>query len=469
VTKMAWINDYQVWLTPSQSLQNAQQVVDFLYTPEKDWSKESISALIGNMNHESSINPNMYEYGYEWNDDRGFGLVQWTPRSKYWNWALQNGYSENELRNGDPQLARIDYEVENNIQWIPVNRINNLTFKEFRTNSRGISLNALTEAFTWGYERPNATAGAKSMADRQAFALRAYNELDWSTGESNPEPEPEPTPEPTPEPEITINFDTVKNFFQDFTDQLIESLHSMLIVDLFMYGKSDTIGNTFITIKKQLENTYKMQPTKDFDSMINDLTEEASNTLDNVLDNIVPEVSYPEPEPEPDPEPNPEPDPEPNTKVFPVKIQNGINFWKTSNYEAGSAQYDMSFGTRASGDFHAGYDVGGGGTTHTIYAIADGTVTNAGWVDGWGNRITIDHSNDDYHTLYAHLDSIAISNGDTIQAGQKIGIMGSSGGNYAIHLHVELSETGVFGDGNTVDPEPYLEVTGDNQTNLPKP
>jgi len=469
---MAWINDYQVWLTPSQSLQNAQQVVNFLFTSEKDWSKESISALIGNMNHESSINPNMYEYGYNWNEDRGFGLVQWTPRSKYWNWGLRNGYSENELRNGDPQLARIDYEVENNIQWIAVNRINNLTFKEFRTNSRGLSLNALTEAFTWGYERPNATAAAESMPDRQAFAKRAYNELDWSTGESNPDPKPDPKPdsepEPPPEPEITINFDTVKKFFQDFTDQLIESLHTMLTVDLFMYGRSDTTGNKFITMKKQLKNMYKIKPTKDFDSIINDLTEEGSNTLNSVLDNIVPDVTYPDPEPEPE-EPSPEEPTEPLKKVFPVKIQNGINFWKTSNYGAGSIQHNMSFGTRSSGDFHAGYDIGGGGTTHTIYAITDGTVTNAGWAAGWGNRITIDHSNDDYHTLYAHLDSIAISNGDTIQAGQKIGIMGGTGGNYDIHLHVELSKTGVFGDGNTVDPEPYLEVTGDNQTNLPKP
>src|SRR5690606_24617948 len=96
-----------------------QKIVDYLFTADKDWSRHSISALIGNMRHESSINPNMYEYGYAESADRGFGLVQWTPRSKFWNWAASKGYSEADRRNGDSQLARIDFEVENNIQYIP--------------------------------------------------------------------------------------------------------------------------------------------------------------------------------------------------------------------------------------------------------------------------------------------------------------------------------------------------------------
>ena len=132
---MAWLNDFQSWLSESQSLQNAQQVVNYLYVDTKDWSKESIAALVGNMRHESSVNPNMYEYGYEWSADRGFGLVQWTPRSKFWDWGLAQGYTEEELRSGDVQLARIDYEVDNNIQWIAKDtNFNGLTFTEFRTN-----------------------------------------------------------------------------------------------------------------------------------------------------------------------------------------------------------------------------------------------------------------------------------------------------------------------------------------------
>ena len=180
---MSWNNEYQKWLSEKQSLENAQKVVDYLYTDKKDWSKKSISALIGNMRHESSINPNMYEYGYSWGADRGFGLVQWTPRSKFWNWGSSKGYTEKQLRSGNAQLARIDYEVDNNIQWIPKSsNFNGLTFKQFRTNSKNLSVSDLTEAFTWGYERPNAQAGAESMPARKAFANRAFNELKWSSG-----------------------------------------------------------------------------------------------------------------------------------------------------------------------------------------------------------------------------------------------------------------------------------------------
>src|SRR5699024_9208658 len=113
---MAWHNGDQVRLTEPQSLENGQLVGNCLLS--KGRTPERRSATLGNMRHESSVNPNMYEYDKAWEWDLGFGLVQWTPRSKYWNWALQNGYSESELRDGDAQLARMDYEVDQGIQWI---------------------------------------------------------------------------------------------------------------------------------------------------------------------------------------------------------------------------------------------------------------------------------------------------------------------------------------------------------------
>lgn len=178
----SWISDYQRWLTEEESLNNAQLVVNHFVG--SDWSKASLSAMLGNMRHESSINPNMYEFGYEWADDRGFGLVQWTPRSKYWNWAVEYGLDPYA---GESQLARIDYEVENNIQWIPRDAYGDMTFSEFRQNTGNWDLDYLTEAFTWGYERPNEEAGWESMPGRKAFALRCFNELDWA-GTPSPVP-----------------------------------------------------------------------------------------------------------------------------------------------------------------------------------------------------------------------------------------------------------------------------------------
>jgi LysM repeat protein len=190
---MAWITGYRNWLSESESLNNAQMVVNhFVGT---DWTKEALSALCGNMRHESSIQPDMYEYGYAWEDDRGYGLVQWTPRSKYWDWAVANGLPP---ESGDSQLERIDYEVDNNIQWIPKDAYGDMTFTEFRTNAGGWTVDYLTEAFTWGYERPNEQAGWDSMPDRKAFAQRCFNELDFTGtgsggGGTNPPPSNRPT------------------------------------------------------------------------------------------------------------------------------------------------------------------------------------------------------------------------------------------------------------------------------------
>jgi len=155
-------------------------------------------------------------------------------------------------------------------------------------------------------------------------------------------------------------------------------------------------------------------------------------------------------------------------KYFPVDVNaSGVNFWAPPH--ATNLQHNMDFGTRTDGDFHAGFDVGGGGVNHNIYATTSGTVTASDYVAGWGNRVVIEHSSDNYHSLYAHLSSQNVSQGDTVNAGDLIGVMGTTGASASIHLHYELSETGAFNDGNTIDPKNYLGVTGDNSTSLPNP
>lgn len=193
---MAWISEYQRWLSEDESLNNAQLVANHF---SGTWSPQSISALCGNMRHESSINPDMYEYGYDWSEDRGYGLVQWTPRSKYWDWATSQGLDP---RNGDSQLSRIDYEVEQNIQWIPTAEFNYMTFVEFRENTGNWSVDYLTEAFTWCYERPNQQAGEDSMPSRQSFANLCLSTLEFEGGTPGDPGEPGPGPGKTNEKEI---------------------------------------------------------------------------------------------------------------------------------------------------------------------------------------------------------------------------------------------------------------------------
>ena len=456
---MVWVNEYQTWLTEAQSLQNAQMVVNFL--SGKDWSKEAIAALIGNMRHESSINPNMYEYGYSWGDDRGFGLVQWTPRSKFWDWGISQGYSETELRSGDSQLARIDYEVDNNIQYIANGHSArygyeskyDFSFADFRQNTQGLNVNQLTEAFMWNYEGPAYSAGTGSLVERQAFANRAFNELDWTgTGEGGGGGDEEPEAPSIDLDGIVDGFnEQIQKALKEFTDYLSK----VLTVDLYDSGSGQQFQNNFIIVKRQLDNTLKIKPSGKLKDVINDI----SNKLK--LDYIeVPDTG------------GGNENPSDSKVVFPVDYSiSGINFWKRSNWASGTLQSEMTYGERAGG-FHSGYDIGSGGLTGVkIYATQDGTVEWSGYKSGGiGNCIYIKHDDGVYWSNYMHLDSMSVNVGDKVKAGQQIGIMGNSGGDYAIHLHFELSPDGNFhSGGNTVNPESYLKITDDNTTGLPNP
>lgn len=435
---MAWLNGYQKWLSESESLKNAQEVVNYLYTEQKDWSKESISALIGNMRHESSVNPNMYEYGYDWSEDRGYGLVQWTPRSKYWNWALSKGYSESEIRNGNAQLERIDYEVDNNIQWIAkADNFNGLTFKEFRTNSKNLSVNELTEAFTWGYERPNQQAGQESMPDRKSFARRALDELIWEGKEPDPTPDPEPDPDPDPEPEPEPDpDDSILSFLDKFSEDLVGNVNKMLNVNLFDYSNSKTFGNKFVKVQKTFSNTYKIKPNKGFDEIISEIIKNGKDTLSDILGGLIPS-------PEPDPEP--EPDPPKKDFIFPLHKPYRI----TQEFK-GTAHFGVDFAGKNPGD------------NVPIYAVSDGIVTRSYRSDTYGETVFISHDIDGvkYETVYAHMveGSRQVAVGDFVKQNQQIGITGNTGASEGVHLHFEFHQPKWNIDKtNAVDPLKYLE------------
>jgi LysM repeat protein len=182
-TTKTWYDTADDWLTQDQQLNNAQLVAD--HFKGTDWKKESIAALCGNMAHESSLNPNIYEFGYNHSLDRGYGLVQWTPASKYIDWANANGLPYDK---GDSQLARMDYEVNQNIQWIADGLQRrygqgdkyDFSFADFRANTGAYTVEELTEAFMWNYEGPAYSAGTDSLSSRQSFARLCFDTLDWT-------------------------------------------------------------------------------------------------------------------------------------------------------------------------------------------------------------------------------------------------------------------------------------------------
>ena len=88
------------------------------------------------------------------------------------------------------------------------------------------------------------------------------------------------------------------------------------------------------------------------------------------------------------------------------------------------------------GKFHKGIDIAGP-NTYSILASAGGKVEFAGWINGYGKTIKINHLNG-YKTQYAHLESIDVNVGDNVSKGNKIGVMGSTGRSTGIHLDFEV-------------------------------
>lgn len=87
-------------------------------------------------------------------------------------------------------------------------------------------------------------------------------------------------------------------------------------------------------------------------------------------------------------------------------------------------------------EFHAGMDIDGN-KGDSVLAPANGIVTKAGWHGGYGNLIEIDHGNG-LTTRYGHLSQGNVTVGDTVQRGQLIGLIGSTGRSTGPHLHYEL-------------------------------
>ncbi len=95
------------------------------------------------------------------------------------------------------------------------------------------------------------------------------------------------------------------------------------------------------------------------------------------------------------------------------------------------------------GRFHKGIDIARP-NNKTIKAVDSGVVTFAGWDSGgYGNKVIIDHKNG-YKTIYAHMNSLSVSVGQTVDTGQKLGVMGQTGEATGVHLHIEVYKNGTL-------------------------
>lgn len=103
------------------------------------------------------------------------------------------------------------------------------------------------------------------------------------------------------------------------------------------------------------------------------------------------------------------------------------------------ATISSTYGSRW-GKQHKGIDMVSG--NRTIMAADEGVVTFTGTISGYGNAVIINHSNG-YTTLYGHMSSITAHQGQTVEKGSAIGVMGNTGRSTGTHLHFEIKKNNV--------------------------
>lgn len=173
-------------LTWSQMQANSKYIYSWCTDKQPTWTLNAISAILGNMQSEGALNPSQWEYGKNKSLDYGYGLVQWTPATKFLDWAKENGLDNKSI---DAEMQRLEYERANGIQYYKTGTYN-YSFTEFLTGNRSVS--ELAAAWLYNYERPKNPAATKQQRINQANTWYKF-----LSGEDPNPPEP-PVPPPIP-------------------------------------------------------------------------------------------------------------------------------------------------------------------------------------------------------------------------------------------------------------------------------
>ena len=134
-----------------------------------------------------------------------------------------------------------------------------------------------------------------------------------------------------------------------------------------------------------------------------------------------------------------------------IRANSAPNLWPVEG------QVTASFGERidpfnGEGAFHSGVDISAN-VGSAVIAPADGSVTFADYLGGYGRAIMVDHGHG-ISTRFGHLSSFAVTAGQCVHRGDTIGYVGTSGRTTGPHLHYEVRINDV-----PVNPYKYLRLT----------
>lgn len=171
-------------LTWKEKTENATYIYNFCRASFPTWTDKAIAAILGNVQSEGILNPAQWEYGKNERPSSGYGLVQWTPSTKFIDWAKGQALSITAI---STQIKRLEYERKEGLQYYKTSAYP-LTFTEFLSSSK--SADYLAAAWLYNYERPANPQATISVRKRQA--------LEWYKFITGIEPAPpDPGPKPT--------------------------------------------------------------------------------------------------------------------------------------------------------------------------------------------------------------------------------------------------------------------------------
>lgn len=138
----------------------------------------------------------------------------------------------------------------------------------------------------------------------------------------------------------------------------------------------------------------------------------------------------------------------PDTALPPGFVVPGVGGFVLPARGVFSSGYGMRWGT-----FHWGIDIAAP-IGSPIYAVAAGTVIDAGPAQGFGLWVRIRHD-DGTISVYGHMYDFSVSVGERVPAGLQIARIGNRGDSTGPHLHFEI-----LVNGQHVDPQPWLAQRG---------
>lgn len=282
-----------------------------------------------------------------------------------------------------------------------------------------------------------------------------------ATASHTPTPLPTSTPMPTPTPEpvtlgvvvsperpaqgqtiqVRVTLDRAATLFGDWDGQPITFLYNspteawailpvapwnaigerFLLVEAVAPEGQRSYHQVVITVNETpFEVQYIDVPAEQADLLATGLRPAEDRYMRNVLENFSPEVRW-----------------------------NGVFLLPSEGFRTSPFGARRSYQGGAPTGYHGGIDLAAPEGT-PIYAAADGVVVMAEPLFVRGNVVMIDHGVG-VHTLYFHLSQLNVSVGQTVTAGELLGLMGTTGLSTGSHLHWEVRIGNVF-----VDPDEWL-------------